>query len=334
MLTQDYRNMMESVTLSSSARRKIEAAISASHPVPHRFLRPFPVIVAAACMLVLLPLTVAGIKYTAKPVSLANQETTEGQASYNVLADVFPAPPEQFSEAMQSDLSGGTLQQIFHNKENLESYLGFSLADSPTLEEAGIVDDLAESLEDGFDLRPQLALDPSARYIMTTTDLEGNITTTEPDALRVSSHRVFHNMEVYLDAWIILDSVTTQQLENGILGENFPPITGWASEFLYDQDGNFILDEKGTPQKRFWQFTSADYDFVSTQYKMPNGNTATIVTARFREPDGRVSLCQYMGYFVENGILYSVRPYGIYDPTLDQEPDAHMVLTAALDTFQ
>lgn len=337
-MKQDYKNMMEQLTLSPAARAEIQKGIAeASTAKRFSFRSPWRSIAIAVCLCLLLPVTALGIEYLGKPVALGAQEVSEDQAHYRVVAEVTPRSIDQFSARLQKDLENGTLSNTFSDKETLEQYLGISLSESPALAEAGLVEDLAESFEFGFGLRPQLRLDPSARYILTASDWEGKAVTEDPEVLKVSAHRVFQNTEVYLDAWIILDSVTAQQLEEGILGENFPPVTGVTMQMQYDENGYFVLDENGTPVVEPIEFTGTDYTFVQTEYAMPNGCAATIITSRFNEPDGTQGHREYMGYFIHNGILYTVRPYAIYDPALDYpsaDTDARNVLIAALDTFQ
>lgn len=330
----DYRSMMEPITLSPTTKTAIEAAILSA---PKRAVfRPIPAILAAVCLVLLLPVTALGIQHFRKPVSLGQQEITETHAGYTVVAEVVPKAMEDFGQSLRDDLSDGVLRQAFRSKEALEAYLGFPLVESPALEETGLVEDLTESFGYGFDLRPQLALDTNARYILTATDWKGNPVSQDPEILKISAHRVFRNTEIYLDAWITLDSITMEQLEEGFLGENFPPVTGWTHEFLYDEEGNFLLDEDGFPIQEHRQFTSTDYTFLSESYEMPNGCTATLITARFNEPDGTQGHRQYMGYFLHNGILYTLRPYAVYDPTQDfpmEDIDARTVLLEALESF-
>lgn len=332
----EYHAMMESLTLSPAARTTIEAGIS--NPSPQKLpLRSVRIALAVLCLVFLLPVTALGIAQLHKPVELGQQEITETHAGYKVVAEVIPKATEEFSESLQSDLESNTLRQVFHDRTSLESYLGFPLISCPQLEEAQIVDTLDKHLSSGWQLRPQLAVDTSARYILTTTDWEGNLKTADPEILGISAHRVFMNTEIYLDAWIFLKSATLEQMEAGILGENFLPVTGWTTEFLYDEEGYFILDEKGFPVQEHRQFTSTDYTFLPTEYEMANGCTATLVTARFNEPDGTQGLREYMAYFLHEGILYTVRPHAIYDPHLDfpmADTDSRKVLVEVLDSFR
>ena len=331
----EYRNMMEQLTLSPAARSAIAEGIADTAPKKKYLSRPILRAAAAACLCLLLPVSAMGISKLFEPVELGQQTVSEDMSSYKVVADVVPWSPEQFSDALQKDLKDNTVQQTFQDKESLEAYLGMTLADSPALEEAGIVDDLAKSFEYGFCLRPQLEIDTSARYILTACDLDGNMVEADPSVLKVSCHRVMQNMECYLDAWIVLDSVTMEELEEGILGENFLPVTGWTHEFLYDEEGNFLLGADGFPILEPTQFTSSEYDFTEMSHTMDNGSAATIIVSRLVEPDG-YGIYEYMGYFIQDDILYTVRPYAIYDPALDfpmHDKDALIVLRDVLDTF-
>ena len=325
----------DALRMDEACATKIEAAMK-NNARTNSPARPILRFAAAACLCLLLPVTAMGIGKLFTPVELGRQTVNEDMSSYKVVADVAQWSAENFSEALQADLEAGSLEQIFRDKKELETYLGMALAGSPALEEAGIVDDLAKSFEYGFYLRPQLALDTSARYILTACDMEGNTATADPDVLKVSSHRVMENMECYLDAWIVLDSVSQEKLKDGILGENFRPVTGWTHEFLYDEEENVLLGPDGFPMREYRQFTSSEYDFTEMSHSMKNGNTATIIVSRLVEPDG-YGAYEYMGYFIQDGILYTVRPYAIYDPTLDfpmYDKDALIVLRDVLDTFQ
>lgn len=336
-MTNPYRDMMQAITLSPAARNSIEDAIAGKKSGKRKSFRSLRTAVIAACLCLLLPVTALAISKQLDTVELGSQVSEKEESSYRVEADVFQWSVENFSEALRTDLEQGTLRQIFNNKDDLEAYLGISLAGGAALEEAGLVEDLAERFEDGFSLRPQLALDPSARYILTATDWEGNAVTRDPEVLKISAHRVLDNLGVYLDAWLVMDTVTGEQLEEGILGENFLPVTGWHHEIQYDEDGKFLLDDKGNPVITATQFTSAEYKFADMSHAMANGNTATIIVARFVEPDGRLSHKQYMGYFLQDGILYTVRPYAVYDPTLDfpsADTDSLIVLRNVLDCFE
>ena len=75
------------------------------------------------------------------------------------------------------------------------------------------------------------------------------------------------------------------------------------------------------------QYESAEKIFSSESYLMANGIEATIVTAetpspfleRAKEagiPTEGSGVLEFIGYFVHDGILYSIRPYSIYDNTI------------------
>ena len=49
------------------------------------------------------------------------------------------------------------------------------------------------------------------------------------------------------------------------------------------------------------------------------------------------SYLEYMGYFIQDGILYSVKPYAVYDPNLSfpmNDYDCLTVLYEVLDLFE
>ena len=75
------------------------------------------------------------------------------------------------------------------------------------------------------------------------------------------------------------------------------------------------------------QYESAEKIFSYENYVMANGFEAVIVTIETPDPflerakeegiptEGS-GFCDYIGYFVHDGILYSIRPYAIYDNTI------------------
>jgi len=335
-MEEKMKTVFDSIHMDTGCSERIEAILTA-HTRKHIFSRPFLRFAFAVCLFIVLPLTALGIEKLFPNVRLGAQSVTKELSSYNAVADLVPWSANQFSTPLQNDLRTGTVRHVFHDKDSLKQYLGIDFATSKALENAELVADLDAAFEYGFALRPQLALDTSARYILTACDLEGDPAALNPDTLKISGHRVFMNTEVYLDAWIILDSVTKEEMEIGILGENFPPVSGFTLDMVYDEYGNFALDSNGDPVATLTPFTSCEYEFEETVYTMANGNVASIVTSRFKEPDGTYGIQEYMGYFIQNGILYTVRPYAIYNPeesfpSLDK--DNLIVLHAVLDTFE
>lgn len=326
----------DTLHMDAGCTNKIETAMNLPTQ-KYLFSRPIFHLAFAVCLCVILPITALGIEKMLPRVKLGTQSVTNQLSSYNAVADLVPWSVDQFSSTLQNDLHAGTLQQTFHDKDSLNNYLGFDLSQNRELENAELVADLDAAFAYGFTLRPQLALDTSARYILTACDLEGNQAGLSPDVLKISAHRVFMNTEVYLDAWIILDSTAQEALENGILGENFLPVSGFNMEMVYDENGNFVRDSKGVPVVTLLPFTSCDYEFDESSYTMANGNVATVITSRFKEPDGSYGISEYMGYFVQDGILYSVRPYAIYNPEEsfpNLDSDNLVVLREVLDTFE
>lgn len=332
-----YRTMMEEVTLSPAARSAIAEKLAQTVPAGKSGKRILHTAIAAACLCILLPLTALGAALLLKTVTLGKQTSTKEESFYKVEAGTVLHSLDSFSDALRADLEQGTLQRVFNDKDKLEAYLGFSLIPSAVLEEAGIVETLSESFRYGWDLIPELAVDTSARYILSAEDLEGNENYTDPDVLKVSGHRVVHNMEIYLEAWIITDLAGESALEAGISGERFSPVTSHYLEFPRDEAGNFILDENGNPTVVMRQHTSAEHTFLSETYPMSNGCTATIITVQEVDHDGSGGFREYMGYFLSGGILYTVKPYAIYDPHQDfpmEDSDALIVLKEVLNVFE
>lgn len=315
---------------------KIKSAMAEKSAAPRAARRPLRLAIAAACLCLLLPITVLGVGQLPGKVSLGDWISNTDETSYKVVADTVQWSMDSFSDVLRTDLENGTLQQVHNDKEELEAYLGVSLISSPALEEAGIVEDLAKSIDYGWDYCPELTIDPSARYILTASNLDGSAAGADPQVLKVSCHRVMENSEIYLSAWIITDAVTPGQLEDGILMESFSPVTVFYLEFPRDADGNFLLDEKGIPTVELKEFTSAEQKFTSQSYPMPNGDTATIITAQSVEHDGSLGFQEYLGCFIHDGILYTVKPYAIDDPNLSyptNDYDMLAVLQVVLDTF-
>lgn len=332
----EYQHMMEEVTLSPAARAAIESKLSAVPKAGKHRRSPLRMVITAACLCLLVPMTVLGVEQLWNPVSIGEQVSNTEESSYKIVADVALWSEESFSDALQEDLANRTLQRVHNDKDALEEYLGFSLISSPALEEASLVMDLDEHIAYGWDLRPQLMVDTSARYILTASDLEGNDVETDPEVLKVSGHRVMENSEIYLDAWIIMDSVTQTQLEEGVLGEIFLPVHMLYSQWVVDDEGKIVLDSNGSPKVTEYQYASAEQAFSYSSYPMANGDTATIITAQQVECDGSLGFREYMGYFIHDGILYTVKPYGIYDPSKNypmNDYDMLEILKVVLDTF-
>lgn len=139
------------------------------------------------------------------------------------------------------------------DRAELEEYLGFSLIHSETLESAPINEHLERYFAFNWNLRPELALAPDARYVLTGMSYDGAEMAGFPEVLKISVHRVVENYDVYIDARIITVETPDPFLERA--------------------------KEAGVPT------------------------------------EGSGSL-EFIAYFVHDGILYSVRPYGIYDNTI------------------
>lgn len=282
-------------------------------------------------------------------VDMANEQSSDASASYSVRAVLRQYELSELGAQLQSDLAAGTLRRVFNDKSELEAYLGLELADASELEAAGIVGDLAEAFEYGFYLRPELAADTTARYILSATGLDGTETTAEPQILKISCHRVVDNTEIYIDARIVLGNVSMEELEEGLLGENFKPESRVSAEVAREGNGQSVSpqinDEFGEIVVNTTHYKSADRAFTSDFYAMANGLEATVITAENIESGwsgdgdalpGSNAHREYAGCFVHDGLLYTVRPYAIYDTALDfpmHDSDCLIVLQHVLDMF-
>lgn len=333
---QKFKNAFSAVTASEGCLTEVLKMADNINMKPVHRHNALRIALIAACVCLMLVGTVFAVAEHLGRVDMINQQSSEYSASYSVRAQLRQYEPAELGEQLQTDLAAGTLQQIFNDKAELEAYLGIELIDAPELEAAGIVEDLAEALEYGFYLRPELAVDTTARYILSTTGLDGSKTSDAPQILKISSHRVVDNTEVYIDAHMVLGSLSTEDLEDGLLGENFKPEPRIVYEWVKDENGRQVYDELGNPVVTTTHYKSADRAFTSSLYTMANGLEATVITAETIEPD-RSGGREYAGYFVSEGILYSVRPYAIYDPTLDfpmLDSDCLIVLQQVLDMFE
>lgn len=322
-----YRNMMEQVTLSEKAREAVTAKLEQGQK-PKRRPSLVRAAVIAACVCLVLVGGALGAEHFSGVWTTGEESGTE-QSSYRVNADLETRPLEELGEELQADLAAGTLRPTFDDRDSLEDYLGIELIHSTALENAGIVEDLETAFQYGFDLRPELAVDPNARYVLTGTTVDGEAADGIPEVLKVSAHRVMENSEVYIDARIITEQIDPEVLRQGLLGENFRPLSMVDSQVLFDEEGN-----------AYWEitkYTSAEHEFTTTSYKMPNGIEATIVTATEVYRDGTLGAREYAGYFVCDGILYTVRPYAVDDPNQSfpmLDGDMLIVLERVLDTFE
>lgn len=333
-----YRGMMEQVTMSEQGRAELLHKLGETGGAQrgHRTLRT---VLAAACACLVL----VGGAFAAEHLAgvwLGQVESGEDHSSYQVKADFGQWKLEHLGERLQSDLESGSLRRTFEDKAELEEYLGIELIHSAALESAGIVEDLEAAFQFGFNLRPELATDPNARYVLTGTTVDGEVTDGIPEVLNVSAHRVMENSQIYIDARIVTEQADSVRLEEGLLGEFF------EAEPLIDHI--LSLDEMGRPSWETIHYTSAEKIITSEPYVMDNGTEATIVTVETvdqwveREKEtGRPFEGQgardYIGYFVKDGVLYSVRPYGVDDPNQsfpNLDSDMLTVLMRVLNTFE
>lgn len=341
-MKEQYNRMISQMELSGQARRTILAERR-----PARRKRPLRLALAAACVGVLLLGTVmAGQQLLG--VELGENSSGEASSSYRVEAQLYRRPIAEFSPQLQADMDAGTIRQVFDDRAELEEYLGISLIRASALEGAPLVSRLWEDIRLwNWDLRPELGIDPGARYILTGTDLEGNPMARDPEVLKVTIHRVMENSQVFLDARIVTEHADPEKAAAGLPGEKFAPEKLLDHQLLVDEEGNLLLDESGQSQVEVTEYVSAKKSFSSDSYAMDNGDTAAVITIETIERwmEGKEEgkdyfgggFTEYVGYFVHGGILYTVYPYAIEDPAHPypvNDYDMEKVLKTVLDTFE
>lgn len=316
-----YRNMMEQMKLSENGRAAIKEKLNAVAKT--RRYTPLRTGLTAACVCLILMGGVFAAGQIAK-VRMDNAQSGVDHSQYQVSVDLTQEDEKTFSEKLMSDLNNGTLQRAFMDRSELEEYLGFSLIRSEMLESASVNEHLERDFEYGWDLRPELAVAPDARYVLTATTCDNTETDEFPQVLKISMHRVVENFIVYIDARIITGSVDRKI---NLMGEEFESESLLDHRLLVDENGYLILDENGNAIMETVQYESAEKIFSYESYVMANGLEAVIVTIETPDPalerakeagiptEGH-GFRDFIGYFVHDGILYSVMPYAVYDNTI------------------
>ena len=336
-----YRSMMEQMKLSENSHTAIERKLADKAKSEKN--DPLRLGLAAACVCLILMGGVYAAGQLAR-VLVTEPQSGEDHSEYHVSVDLTGEEEKSFSKEIVADLENGTLQRAFMDRTELEEYLGFSLIHSEMLGNASSNEHLERDFENGWQLRPELAIAPDARYVLTGMSYDGAEMEGFPEVLKISMHRVVENFTVYIDARIITGSVDG---EIDLMGEKFEPEPLLDHKLLVDEYGYLILDEDGNAIMETIQYESAEKVFSSESYLMANGIEATIVTIETRNffleraeeagiPAEGSGFCDYIGYFVHDGVLYSVMPYGIYDNTIpDNYVNGHglTILKHVLDSF-
>lgn len=325
-MKEKYQKMMNALSLPQAFAQDIEERLNAKTKRSQPLIRTIAI---AACVSLLVAGTVLAASQNApNTVSVIDQDSKTAQASYSVQAELQQKAVSSLSADLQADLTNWSVDKAFRTKSELEAHLGFCLIRSSGLEASGIVEYLSQDFLYHSAYMDELALDTSARYILSQFDQQ---------TLKVSAHRVVHNTEVYLAAYICIGEATGENLIKNITGETFTPVRMIDVEFQYDENGMFILGPDGAPLTTVTEYESAEHEFHYQEYTMPNGCVATIVTATAIERDGTRGFKEYMGYFIKDGILYTVKPYAVYDPNLSfpmNDYDCLTVLYEVLDLFE
>lgn len=303
-----YKSMMNKYTLSDEARERIENALNEKTAHSSVSYKPFRVAVIAACIaLLLVGCAVAAVEIFGIP-AMIKEQTGEDSSSYQVTAEVRLFKFDEELKALNSSLEKGGIRTSFESKAELEQYLGLMLIDSSILENAGIVETLEKSFESGFDLYPALMKDANARFVVSMLDGERTECTEDPHIITVTSHRVIKNMEFYIEASIFTELFDIEKLDGGLLTDSYKPSSYLITTLTRDENGEIKIATEDC--------YDALYNFTTAEYEMNNGNKALIVTAeKYIGIDS--SFKEYIAYFVQNGVLYSIRPYAIHDPGID-----------------
>lgn len=330
-----YRNMMEQITLSEDSRSVIEQELSKNSRT--RKFDPLRMGLVAACVCIVLMGGVFAAGQLTK-VRVGNTQSDPTHSEYDVSINLTQEE-RAFGDQLVSDLNSGTLQRAFMDKDALEHYLGFPLIHSELLESASINEHLEEDFAHNWNLRPELAAAPDARYVLTGMSYDGAEMDGFPEVLKISMHRIVDNRELYIDARIVTGSVDG---ELDLAGEEFHPEPMLDHRLVLDEEGLLMFDEDGNLVVETRYYESAEKIFYSDPYLMANGIEATIVTIETVEPwvleqraEGKnvMGFCEYIAYFVHEGILYSVRPWAVYDSNISVEGSPLTTLKHVLDSF-
>ncbi|MBR4953656.1 MAG: hypothetical protein IKZ30_03980 [Oscillospiraceae bacterium] len=335
-----YKKVMESFTISNDTKDKfIESLENAD--VPKKSFVPY--LAAAAAVIIIVAAALPTPKVNISPTASAedepehpiviNEYSSQESSSYEVVVSLKAHKLSEFSTVLQGDIASGRVERAFDTKQELEAYLGISLIAAPELENAEIVPDVAQSYEYNFEIiRPQYEFAPEARYVVTGVDYHGSISA-HPEIIKVSIHRVIRNTECYIDALILTEYAETNGGGVAVLAESFPALTGLHNNSWFDENGEYQIESI--------QYSSALKNFAIKEFEMENGCIATIVTATDVCPICLNEKCEgyreYRGHFVADGVLYSVLPLGIADPTQSfpiQDSDCLSVLKSVLKLFE
>ena len=334
-MKEQYNTMMKQMKLSDTGRSAIEKNLTTGGKI--RRTTPLRLGLAAACVCIVLIGGVFAAERLGR-VEMNDPQSGADHSEYNVSVDLTQEE-RLFSDCLVSDLNNGTLQRAFMDRSELENYLGFPLIRSETLESAPINGHLEEDFAHNWNLRPELAVAPDARYVLTGMSYDGGEMEGFPEVLKISTHRVVENFEVYIDARIITGSVDGTI---DLMGEEFKPEPLIDHKLVVDENGYLILDENGNAIMETTQYESAEKIFYSETYLMSNGIQATIVTIETvdswvleQRAEGKdvMGFCEYIAYFVHDGVLYSVRPWAVYDNSLPVDGSPLITLKHVLDSF-
>lgn len=334
-----YTRMMAKFSLSDEAKENFLSALEGKSKgrsyVPH--------IAAAAAVFLLVAIALLLPRHNVAPIVSAedepehpiviNEHCAQEKSSYDVVVQLKQHKTSEFSDSLQADMASGKVERAFDSRAEVEKYLGFSLISAPDLESAELVSDLAQSYENNFEIiRSQYKFAPEARYIVTGVNTRGEMSA-RPEIIKISIHRVVRNTECYIDAIILTEYASLNGVTIAVLGENYPALSGMHHEKWFDENGDYQVETT--------HFKSAMKDFTTSEYKMPNGCTATIVTSTGICPICLTDKCngnkEYNGHFVSDGILYSILPFAISDPAQSfpmNDYDMLSVLKSVLQLFE
>jgi len=335
-----YTRMMAQFSLSDEAKESVLSALEEKSKSNRSYA---PHIAAAAAIFLLIAAALLLPRPNVTPIVSAedesehpiviNEHCSQEKSSYDVVVQLKQYKTSEFSDSLQADIASGKVERAFDSRSDVEKYLGFPLISAPDLECSELVLDLAQSYENNFEIiRSQYKFAPEARYIVTGVNTRGEMSA-QPEIIKVSIHRVVRNSGCYIDAIILTEYASLNGNTVAVLGENFPALSGMHHEKWFDENGEYQVETT--------HFKSAMKDFATSEYKMPNGCTATIVTSTGICPICLTAKCngakEYNGHFVSGGILYSILPFAISDPAQSfpmNDYDMLSVLKSVFNMFE
>ncbi len=321
------KNAVGRLELSSTAKARIKRACQdASESNERQYIktarRGVRVAVLAACFCIFA--SVSAIAISELYPRISQEISGKDYSAYHITGDSIVCHDlSNFSSELTADLESAGIQRVFGARSELEEYIGIKLINSPALESAGIIEDLRESIKYNWNIDSAIIEYPDARYVLSAITEDGE-SVLSPSEIKISAHRVFLNSEIILTAHILTEFSESSD-SNSILGMQFSPTAQMThTPLMPDGNGGFTCQTE--------HFRSAEHEFETSTYTMKCGIEATVVTAT--DAGGAKD---YFGHFIYNGVLYSVYPSAIYEPSQsypNHNTDSYDILLYVLDTFE